>query len=133
MRARSPPSTCPTESTMYAPVDTLAARLAAWATEVVPDDELSLAATALHDTLAVSIAGIDRELAPVAAELAEPALFGMIAHLLDYDDLHVGSTTHISAVCVPAALTAGGDASAYLAGAGVMARLGNAMGWAHYT
>jgi 2-methylcitrate dehydratase PrpD len=35
-------------------------------------------------------------------------------------------------VCVPAALATGGDARAYLAGAGVMARLGTALGWAHY-
>ena len=42
------------------------------------------------------------------------------------------STAHISAVCIPAALKAGGGARAYLAGAGVMARLGIALGWEHY-
>src|SRR6516165_9332175 len=42
------------------------------------------------------------------------------------------STTHVSAVCVPAALASGGGADAYLAGAGVMARLGTALGWRHY-
>src|SRR5487761_1241597 len=42
------------------------------------------------------------------------------------------TSSHISAVCVPAALAAGGDARAYLAGAGVMARLGVALGWSHY-
>ena len=42
------------------------------------------------------------------------------------------STTHVSAVCVPVALAAGGGARAYLAGAGVMARLGTALGWPHY-
>jgi 2-methylcitrate dehydratase PrpD len=42
------------------------------------------------------------------------------------------STTHVSAVCVPAALTAGGGPRAYLAGAGVLARLGTALGWPHY-
>ena len=56
----------------------------------------------------------------------------MLAHVLDFDDLHVQSTTHVSAVCVPAVLATGGDARAYLAGAGVMARLGNALGWPHY-
>ena len=56
----------------------------------------------------------------------------MLAHVLDFDDLHMESTTHISAVCVPAALAVGGDARAYLAGAGVMARLGGALGWPHY-
>ena len=43
------------------------------------------------------------------------------------------STAHISVVCVPATLATGGDDTAYLAGAGVMARLGTALGWAHYT
>jgi 2-methylcitrate dehydratase PrpD len=53
--------------------------------------------------------------------------------VLDFDDLHMASTTHISAVCVPVALAAKGGARAYLAGAGVMARLGTALGWRHYT
>jgi 2-methylcitrate dehydratase PrpD len=52
--------------------------------------------------------------------------------VLDFDDLHMASTSHVSAVCVPATLATGGDARAYLAGAGVMARLGSALGWAHY-
>ena len=42
----------------------------------------------------------------------------MLAHVLDFDDLHMESTSHVSAVCVPAVLAAGGDAHAYLAGAG---------------
>jgi 2-methylcitrate dehydratase PrpD len=53
--------------------------------------------------------------------------------VLDFDDLHMESTTHISAVCVPTALATGGGAQAYLAAAGVMARLGTALGWAHYS
>ncbi len=52
---------------------------------------------------------------------------------LYFDDLHLQSTTHISVVCVPAALATGGDARAYLAAAGVMARLGIALGWEHYS
>jgi 2-methylcitrate dehydratase PrpD len=52
--------------------------------------------------------------------------------VLDFDDLHMPSTAHISVVCVPATLAAGGDARGYLAGAGVMARLGTALGWSHY-
>jgi 2-methylcitrate dehydratase PrpD len=55
------------------------------------------------------------------------------AHILDFDDLHMPSTTHISTVCVPAALALHGGAQAYLAGAGVMARLGTALGWPHYS
>src|SRR5207302_2974767 len=70
--------------------------------------------------------------------LTEPGRWAALAHVLDYDDLHLPSTTHVSAVCVPAALSADGTLSAgegaraYLAGAGVMARLGTALGWQHY-
>jgi 2-methylcitrate dehydratase PrpD len=53
-------------------------------------------------------------------------------HILDFDDLHMETTTHISTVCVPVALAGGGDPRAYLAGAGVMARLGHWLGWQHY-
>ena len=73
--------------------------------------------------------------APIFAHLSEGGRWGALAHVLDYDDLHMASTTHISAVCVPAALSGArpGDAArAYLAGAGVMARLGTALGWRHY-
>ena len=56
----------------------------------------------------------------------------MLGHVLDFDDLHMTSTIHISVLAAPAALSAGGDARAYLAGAGVVARLGNALGWPHY-
>jgi 2-methylcitrate dehydratase PrpD len=109
--------------------------LAKWAIAFEADArDLHLARVALLDTVSVSIAAMDDpELGPIAAELSKPALLGTLAHLLDYDDLHVPSTTHISAVCVPATLATGGDARAYLAGAGVMARLGTAMGWEHYT
>ncbi len=116
--------------------ETAAHRLAAWAVALAPEpDDLRLATTMLRDTVAVAVAGVDDDtITPaIAAELAESALLGALAHLLDYDDLHVPSTTHVSAVCVPAALVSGGDAAAYLAGAGVMSRLGTAMGWEHYT
>jgi 2-methylcitrate dehydratase PrpD len=58
--------------------------------------------------------------------------------VLDFDDLHMPSPTHVSVVCVPVALAASpragdGGARAYLAAAGVMARLGTALGWRHYT
>ena len=53
--------------------------------------------------------------------------------MLDFDDLHMPSTTHVSAVCVPTALATGGGPRAYLAAAGVMARLGTALGWRHYS
>jgi 2-methylcitrate dehydratase PrpD len=59
-------------------------------------------------------------------------------HVLVFDDLHMPSTTHVSVVCVPTALATaelagGGGARAYLAAAGVMARLGTALGWRHYS
>jgi 2-methylcitrate dehydratase PrpD len=54
-------------------------------------------------------------------------------HVLDFDDLHMPSTTHVSVVCVPTALATDGGARAYLAAAGVMARLGTALGWRHYS
>ena len=69
----------------------------------------------------------------LAAGLPDGARWAVAAHVLDFDDLHMGSTTHISALCVPAALTTGGGARGYLAAAGVMARLGTALGWPHYS
>src|SRR5262249_56483507 len=59
--------------------------------------------------------------------------WAVAAHVLDFDDLHMESTTHISALCVPTALATGGGARGYLAAAGVMARLGTALGWPHYS
>lgn len=64
--------------------------------------------------------------------MSEPGRWSTAAHVLDFDDLHIPSTAHISAVCLPAAVAVGGDQRAYLAGAGVMARLGMALGWRHY-
>jgi 2-methylcitrate dehydratase PrpD len=107
--------------------------LAGWATAFEPSaDDLALADRALVDTIAVAAAARGHPVAGLLGELPGPAAWATLAHVLDYDDLHLPSTTHISAVCVPAALAAGGDARAYLAGAGVMARLGRALGWEHY-
>ncbi len=69
----------------------------------------------------------------LAASLGEAGRWATAGHVLDFDDLHMPSTTHISAVCVPTALATGGDARTYLAAAGVMARLGAALGWPHYS
>jgi 2-methylcitrate dehydratase PrpD len=107
--------------------------LARWATSLEPSEEdLALARRSLLDTLAVMWAGRRHPLCRVFGRLSETGRLAALAHVLDYDDLHVPSTTHISAVCVPVALSCGGDAQAYLAGAGVMARLGAALGWRHY-
>jgi 2-methylcitrate dehydratase PrpD len=106
----------------------VAETLADWAAgyEPAPDD-LALADAALRDTLAVAHAARDRE-----TFLPGPAGEAVAAHVLDWDDLHLPSTTHISTVCVPVARAGHGGARAYLAAAGVMARLGTALGWAHY-
>ena len=81
----------------------------------------------------MALAARQHRVTRLAASLPDGARWAVAAHVLDFDDLHMPSTTHISAVCVPAALATGGGARAYLAGAGVMARLGTALGWPHYS
>jgi len=115
-------------------VRTAAAALAEWAVRLEPSEEdLALARRALLDTVAVALAAREDPIRGLLREEDEVARWAALAHVLDFDDLHLPSTAHISAVCVPATLAAGGDARAYLAGAGVMARLGAALGWAHYS
>ncbi|WP_030933901.1 MmgE/PrpD family protein [Streptomyces sp. NRRL B-24720] len=112
----------------------LAEELSAWATALEPSPEdLRLAEHALKDTVAVSLAARGHRMARLAAELPEAARWAAVGHVLDFDDLHLPSTAHISVVCVPTVLASGGGAREYLAAAGVMARLGVALGWQHYT
>jgi 2-methylcitrate dehydratase PrpD len=107
--------------------------LAAWAEGLEPsDDDLALARRSLIDTVAVAVAARAHPIGELLGELSEGEAWAVLAHVLDFDDLHMESTSHVSAVCVPAVLATGGDARAYLAGAGVMARLGTALGWPHY-
>jgi 2-methylcitrate dehydratase PrpD len=111
----------------------VAEKLAGWATALEPtDDDLALAQRSLIDTVAVAVAAREDPVRPLLDQLPECAAWAGLAHVLDFDDLHMLSTAHLSAVCVPAALSAAGDARAYLAGAGVMSRLGGALGWPHY-
>ncbi len=111
-----------------------ASRLAQWAVRLAPSqDEIELAGRALTDTLAVTIAGLAEPVAAVVGDAPEAQRWATVAHVLDYDDLHIPSTSHISVICVPATLAAGGSATAYLGGAGVMARLGVLLGWPHYS
>ena len=111
----------------------VAESLAAWAAGLEPsDDDLALARRSLVDTVAVAIAARAHPIGDLLGELSDAEAWAVLAHVLDFDDLHMGSTSHVSAVCVPAVLATGGDARAYLAGAGVMARLGTALGWPHY-
>jgi 2-methylcitrate dehydratase PrpD len=117
----------------------VAMTLAGWAAGLDPGPaDLELADRSLRDTTAVALAARDHRVTRLAAELPEGARWAVAGHVLDFDDLHMPSTTHVSVVCVPVALAAsewagGGGARAYLAAAGVMARLGTALGWRHYT
>jgi 2-methylcitrate dehydratase PrpD len=112
---------------------TVAESLARWADGYVPDSrDLALAQRSLLDTVAVTLAARGHPLREMTAGLPDAVRWAALGHVLDFDDLHAGSTTHISAVVVPAVLAAGGGTRAYLAGAGVMARLGMMLGWPHY-
>jgi 2-methylcitrate dehydratase PrpD len=115
-------------------VTSIAASLGQWAHDLEPTpDDLGLADRSLVDTVAVTLAARQHPIAKATAGLSEPGRWATIGHVLDFDDLHMPSTTHVSVVCVPTALATGGGARAYLAAAGVMARLGTALGWAHYS
>lgn len=112
----------------------LAQELASWAVTLDPSpDDVKLAEHALKDTVAVALAARGHAMERISAGLPEAARWAALGHVLDFDDLHLPSTAHISVVCVPAVLAAGGGAREYLAAAGVMARLGTALGWQHYT
>lgn len=113
--------------------DGVATRLATWATGLVPSaGDLALADRSLRDTVAVAVAARDEPILDVAGAMSGPGRWAVASHILDFDDLHMPTTTHISTVCVPVALATGGGAAAYLAGAGVMARVGLLLGWRHY-
>ena len=108
--------------------------LADWAHALTPTDaDLALAERSLTDTVAVALAARSHPLVPMTAGLlGEAGHWAAAGHVLDFDDLHMESTAHVSVVIVPTVLACGGDALAYLAGAGVMARIGIALGWRHY-
>jgi 2-methylcitrate dehydratase PrpD len=111
----------------------LATELAAWAASLEPaEDDLALAQRSLRDTVAVTLAAREDPLRELTRTLPEAGRWAALAHVLDFDDLHLPSTAHLSAVCAPVAIATGGGARAYLAGAGVMARLGTGLGWRHY-
>lgn len=109
------------------------ARLARWAAELTPtaaDEEL--ARRSLVDTVAVTMAARRDPIVRVTEDMPDALRWAAIGHVLDFDDVHLPSTSHVSVVCAHAALAVGGGAREYLAGAGVMARLGAALGWEHY-
>jgi 2-methylcitrate dehydratase PrpD len=117
----------------------VAVTLAEWAAGLEPDrEDLELAHRSLLDTVAVTLAAREHRVTRLAGALPDGARWAVAGHVLDFDDLHMPSTTHVSVVCVPTALATaelagGGGARAYLAAAGVMARLGTALGWQHYS
>ena len=107
--------------------------LARWAVDIQPTaEDLALADRALLDTVAVGLAARNEPILQIAAVLPEEAQWAVACHIIDFDDLHLPSTTHISTVCVPVSLSLGRGARSYLAGAGVMSRVGAALGWPHY-
>jgi 2-methylcitrate dehydratase PrpD len=116
-----------------AAITAVAEALAGWAAGYQPAPaDLALADRSLQDTVAVTLAARDHAVTRIAAGLPEGARWAVAGHVLDFDDLHMPSTAHVSVVCVPTALATGGGARAYLVAAGVMARLGTALGWRHY-
>lgn len=111
----------------------LAVELATWAADLEPTAaDLELADRSLLDTVGVALAARAEPVVGKALGISEAARWATAAHVLDFDDLHMESTTHISTVCIPAVLAAGGGPRAYLGAAGVMARIGQALGWSHY-
>lgn len=111
----------------------VAPALAQWAVDLrASEEDLDLAGRSLLDTVAVALAAREHPVLRVASGLSEASRWAVASHVLDFDDLHLPSTTHISTVCVPVALALDGGERSYLAGAGVMARVGTALGWRHY-
>src|SRR5215469_16379773 len=97
----------------------VAAQLAAWAAGLEPGPrDLELADRSLRDTTAVTLAARDHRVTRLAAELPEGARWAVAGHVLDFDDLHMPSTTHVSVVCVPTALAASEQAGSERAGGG---------------
>ncbi|MCU1657578.1 MAG: hypothetical protein JWO57_2234, partial [Pseudonocardiales bacterium] len=110
------------------------ADIADWAFQLRPDDcDIELAQRALVDTVAVALAASDEPVVQMTTGLPEPLRWAAIGHALDFDDVHLPSSSHVSVVCVNATLSVGGGAREYLAAAGAMARIGTALGWPHYS
>jgi len=108
--------------------------LTEWAIGLDPTEEDNeLAHRSLVDTAAVAFAAQGSETVRFVRGLGTAGALAALAHVLDFDDLHIPSTAHVSAVCVPTTIASSGGTRAFLAGAGVMARIGIALGWAHYS
>ena len=87
----------------------VAPALAGWAAALDPSPaDLELARRALADTVAVALAARGDPVAGLLEPLGPAGRWSALAHVLDFDDLHMPSTAHISAICVPVALASGG-------------------------
>ena len=70
--------------------------LAQWAVALRPtDDDLALADRSLTDTVAVALAARTHPIRRVTTGLSEVAQWAVASHVLDFDDLHMESTTHV--------------------------------------
>ena len=79
----------------------MAETLGGWAASLRPSAaDQELARRALVDTVAVAVAGRGEPVSRIAAREGEATHWATAAHALDYDDLHLESTTHISVVCL---------------------------------
>ena len=88
-----------------APGDGVPPALAGWAAALDPSPaDLELARRSLVDTVAVALAARDDPVAGLLDPLGPAGRWSALAHVLDFDDLHMPSTAHISAICVPVAL-----------------------------
>src|SRR3981189_2692425 len=111
------------------------ADIADWAFQLRPDNcDLDLAGGALVDTVAVALAAPDDPVVQMTRGLPEPLRWAAIGHALDFDDVHLPSSSHVSVVCVNATLSVGGGAREYLAAAGAaggacVAGVETALGW----
>ena len=74
-----------------------AERLAHWAHEYEPTAaDHELARRALTDTVAVTVAARDSRMHTLTKDLPAAARWAAVGHVLDFDDLHLPSTAHIS-------------------------------------
>ena len=118
------------EDILLAFADTLACAHAGWAEPVT-----RAVAGALRGG---AVPLLDGSMAPSAEHAA--LVTATAGHALDYDDVHLDSTTHPSVVIVPALLAMQAEqgldqarlAPAFAVGVAVNAALGRAMGFAHY-
>ena len=73
----------------------VAVALAEWTHDLQPTaDDFALADRSLLDTVAVMLAARDHPVAGLAASLPVAARWAIAGHVLDYDDLHMPSTSH---------------------------------------